>query len=122
MITSDDGSGMTASEATYPITASASQPALDFGDEPFDDPSNPTYSVCELADAINAQLRRGFDDGVWVRGEIDGLAQQRPAHVLRARRRRRERPGGDQRLVVRADEAQPHADVASAAVSSSPTA
>jgi len=55
-----------------------SQPALDFGDEPYDDASNPTYSVCELADAINAQLRRGFDDGVWVRGEIDGLRNSGP--------------------------------------------
>lgn len=50
-----------------------SQPAFDFGDEPFDDPSNPTYTVGELADAINDQLRRGFSDGVWVRGEISGL-------------------------------------------------
>jgi exodeoxyribonuclease VII large subunit len=49
-----------------------SQPAFDFGDEPYDDPANPTYSVGELADAINAQLRRGFGDGVWVRGEIQG--------------------------------------------------
>ena len=57
-----------------------SQPALDFGDEPYDDASNPTYSVGELADAINRQLRRGFDDGVWVRGEIDGL-QMRGAHT-----------------------------------------
>lgn len=57
-----------------------SQPAFDFGDEPFDDAANPTYSVGELADAINRQLRRGFDDGVWVRGEIDGL-QMRGAHT-----------------------------------------
>ena len=57
-----------------------SQPALDFGDEPYDDASNPTYSVGELAEAINRQLRRGFDDGVWVRGEIDGL-QMRGAHT-----------------------------------------
>jgi exodeoxyribonuclease VII large subunit len=55
-----------------------SQPAFDFGDEPYDDPSNPTYTVGELADAINQQLRRGFDDGVWVRGEIDGLRQSGP--------------------------------------------
>jgi DNA-binding GntR family transcriptional regulator len=48
------------------------QPALDFGDEPFDDPVNPTYTVAELADALNASLRRGFSDGVWVRGEIQG--------------------------------------------------
>jgi exodeoxyribonuclease VII large subunit len=57
-----------------------SQPAFDFGDEPYDDASNPTYSVGELAEAINRQLRRGFDDGVWVRGEIDGL-QMRGAHT-----------------------------------------
>jgi exodeoxyribonuclease VII large subunit len=53
-----------------------SQPAFDFGDEPHDDPTNPTYSVGELADAINAQLRRGFDDGVWVRGEIQGWSDR----------------------------------------------
>ena len=55
-----------------------SQPAFDFGDEPHDDPTNPTYSVGELADAINDQLRRGFTDGVWVRGEIDGLRHSGP--------------------------------------------
>lgn len=55
-----------------------SQPAFDFGDEPYDDPSNPTYTVGELADAINEQMRRGFSDGVWVRGEIDGLRNSGP--------------------------------------------
>ncbi len=45
------------------------QPAFDFGDE-LDDATNPTYTVSELADAVNQQLRRGFSDGVWVRGEI----------------------------------------------------
>lgn len=55
-----------------------SQPAFDFGDEPHDDPANPTYTVGELADAINDQLRRGFSDGVWVRGEIDGLRNSGP--------------------------------------------
>jgi exodeoxyribonuclease VII large subunit len=55
-----------------------SQPAFDFGDEPYDDPSNPTYTVSELAEAINDQLRRGFSDGVWVRGEIDGLRNSGP--------------------------------------------
>ncbi|MFW2335720.1 exodeoxyribonuclease VII large subunit [Ilumatobacter sp.] len=55
-----------------------SQPAFDFGDEPADDPANPTYTVGELADAINDQLRRGFSDGVWVRGEIDGLRGSGP--------------------------------------------
>jgi exodeoxyribonuclease VII large subunit len=47
-----------------------SQPAFDFGDDELDDVANPTYSVGELADAINVALRRGFSDGVWVRGEI----------------------------------------------------
>ncbi len=55
-----------------------SQPAFDFGDEPHDDPANPTFSVGELAEAINDQLRRGFFDGVWVRGEIDGLRNAGP--------------------------------------------
>lgn len=55
-----------------------SQPAFDFGDEPHDDPANPTYSVGELAEAINDQMRRGFSDGVWVRGEIDGLRNSGP--------------------------------------------
>ena len=32
----------------------------------------PTYTVGELAEAINGALRRRFDDGVWVRGEIQG--------------------------------------------------
>ncbi|PIE32295.1 MAG: exodeoxyribonuclease VII large subunit [Ilumatobacter coccineus] len=46
----------------------------------FSSPSTPsgpsdasTYSVSELARAINDRLRAGFPDGVWVRGEIDGL-------------------------------------------------
>jgi exodeoxyribonuclease VII large subunit len=49
-----------------------SQPAFDFGDAELDDVTNPTYSVGELADAVNDVLRRGFSDGVWVRGEITG--------------------------------------------------
>ena len=53
-----------------------SQPAFDFGDEPVDDPANPTYTVAELADALNASLRRGFSDGVWVRGEIQGWSER----------------------------------------------
>jgi exodeoxyribonuclease VII large subunit len=53
-----------------------SQPAFDFGDEPYDDPSNPTYTVGELAAAINVELRRGFHDGVWVRGEIHDWAER----------------------------------------------
>ncbi len=60
---------------------SMSQPAFDFGDEPFDDPSNPTYTVGELAHAINDQLRRGFSDGVWVRGEISGWSKSSVGHI-----------------------------------------
>ena len=55
-----------------------SQPAFDFGDEARDDPTNPTYTVGELADAINDRLRSGFGEGVWVRGEIDGLRHAGP--------------------------------------------
>jgi exodeoxyribonuclease VII large subunit len=51
-----------------------SQPAFDFGE--FDDAANPTYSVAELGDAINDTLRRGFSDGVWVRGEISGWSDR----------------------------------------------
>jgi exodeoxyribonuclease VII large subunit len=53
-----------------------SQPAFDFGDDDFDDAANPTYSVGELAEAINDALRRGFSDGVWVRGEITGWSDR----------------------------------------------
>jgi exodeoxyribonuclease VII large subunit len=53
-----------------------SQPAFDFGDDELDDATNPTYSVGELADAINDALRRGFSDGVWVRGEISGWSDR----------------------------------------------
>ncbi|NND75323.1 MAG: exodeoxyribonuclease VII large subunit [Ilumatobacter sp.] len=55
-----------------------SQPAFDFGDDVPADFADPTYTVGELATAINEQLRRGFGDGVWVRGEISGLQQRGP--------------------------------------------
>lgn len=59
--------------------AAFQQPSFEiFDDEPLDDLGNPTYSVLELADAVNAQLRRGFPDGVWVRGEIDGFRSSGP--------------------------------------------
>ena len=48
-----------------------SQPSFDLD---FDDGGLPTYGVRELADAVNQVLRRGFFDGVWVRGEIEGLS------------------------------------------------
>ena len=53
-----------------------SQPAFDFGDDELDDAANPTYTVAELGDAINDTLRRGFGDGVWVRGEISGWSDR----------------------------------------------
>jgi len=37
----------------------------------------PTFSVCELTDAVNSVLRRQFTDGVWVRGEIQGWKESR---------------------------------------------
>jgi exodeoxyribonuclease VII large subunit len=46
-----------------------SQPSFDLD---LDDGGIPTFTVPELAEAINGALRRRFDDGVWVRGEIQG--------------------------------------------------
>src|SRR4051812_7667465 len=57
--------------------APVSQPSLDLG---YDDLPEPTYTVRELATAIKQVLQRGFRDGVWVRGEIQGL-QQRNGHT-----------------------------------------
>jgi exodeoxyribonuclease VII large subunit len=45
---------------------------LDDLDAGLDDGGLPTFTVGELADAINGSLRRSFTDGVWVRGEIQG--------------------------------------------------
>jgi exodeoxyribonuclease VII large subunit len=53
-----------------------SQPAFDFGEAELDDVSNLTYTVGELADAVNDTLRRSFSDGVWVRGEITGWSDR----------------------------------------------
>ena len=50
-----------------------SQAAFDLD---LDDGGEPTYSVSELADAVNASLRRQFGDGVWVRGEIQGYGEK----------------------------------------------
>lgn len=58
-----------------------SQPSFDFGPgESGADALQPegTYTVSELADVINARLRGGFDDGVWVRGEIQGWNARGP--------------------------------------------
>ena len=67
-----------------------SQPAFDFGDDDLDDGANPTYTVGELADAINSSLQRSFGDGIWVRGEITGWSD-RGNHAYFTPRRRRSR-------------------------------
>ncbi|MDQ3468856.1 MAG: exodeoxyribonuclease VII large subunit, partial [Actinomycetota bacterium] len=61
-----------------------SQPAFDFGpgdDGALDDPANPTFTVCELADTLNRTLRRTFTDGVWVRGEIQEWREANGGHA-----------------------------------------
>ncbi len=50
-----------------------SQPSFDLD---FDDGGLPTYSVSELAQAINGALRRQFTDGVWLRGEVQGYSER----------------------------------------------
>lgn len=52
-----------------------SQPALDLD---LDDGGEPTYTVAELTDAVNATLQRRFGDGVWVRGEVAGWSERGP--------------------------------------------
>jgi exodeoxyribonuclease VII large subunit len=51
-----------------------SQPSLDLG---LDDEGLPTLTVRELAGAINGALRRSFYEGVWVRGEVQGLNERK---------------------------------------------
>ncbi len=48
-----------------------------------DEPGLPTFSVRELADAINGALHRSFSDGVWVRGEIQGWSVKGPHAYFR---------------------------------------
>lgn len=55
-----------------------SQPSLELD---YDDGSDPTFTVGELAEAIKQVLRRGFNDGVWVRGEIQGFQPRANGHV-----------------------------------------
>ena len=58
-----------------------SQPSFDLGlDDDADDGGLPTFTVGELAEAVNGALRRSFYDGVWVRGEIQGL-NERGGHL-----------------------------------------
>ncbi len=54
--------------------------AFDFD---LDDGGIPTYSVGELAEAINSAIRRRFTDGVWVRGEIQGWSERGPHAYFR---------------------------------------
>ncbi len=49
----------------------------------FEPDAEPTYSVGELADAINGALRSRFDQGVWVRGEIQGWNERGPHAYFR---------------------------------------
>jgi exodeoxyribonuclease VII large subunit len=55
-----------------------SQPSFDFGDGYADGAADDTYTVSQLATAINDSLRRRFSDGVWVRGEIQGCYERGP--------------------------------------------
>lgn len=57
-----------------------SQVSFDFE---LDDGGEPTYSVGELAEAINGTLRRRFSDGIWVRGEIQGWSVRGPHAYFR---------------------------------------
>jgi exodeoxyribonuclease VII large subunit len=62
-----------------------SQPSFDLGpdDGLVDDEGSPTYTVAELAEALNGTLRRRFGDGVWVRGEIQGWSERGPHAYFR---------------------------------------
>ena len=46
-----------------------------------DDGGEPTYTVAELAEAINGALHRRFSDGLWVRGEIQGWNKSAAGHI-----------------------------------------
>lgn len=55
-----------------------SQPAFDFD---LDDGGNPTLTVAEFADAVNSTLKRGFYEGAWIRGEIQGWREGPNGHA-----------------------------------------
>ena len=63
------------------IMLAMSQPSLDLD---LDDAGDATYTVRELPDALNQVLRRGFRDGVWVRGEIEGLQRRAATSTSRS--------------------------------------
>ncbi len=59
---------------------------LSFGDDfglEVDDGGDPTYSVSEVAEAVNGALRSRFFDGLWVRGEIQGYSVRGPHAYFR---------------------------------------
>lgn len=61
--------------------APVSQPQFDFGpsaDGGDDLQPEGTLTVSQLADVINERLRGGFNDGIWVRGEIQGWNARGP--------------------------------------------
>ena len=60
-----------------------------------DDGGEPTYTVGELADAVNGVLRRQFGDGVWVRGEIQGYNEKNGHAYFKL-----VESGGDRRAVL----------------------
>lgn len=47
------------------------------------DAAEHTYSVGELADAVNGALRNRFGDGVWIRGEVQGYSERGPHAYFR---------------------------------------
>ena len=47
----------------------------------WDDPSEPTWSVSEIGEALGMALRRAFPDEVWIRGEIRNLSRGRTGMV-----------------------------------------
>jgi len=73
--------GSTMTGAMMAGMAGAGQPQLDFGpDDGGVDELQPegTFTVSELAEAINLRLRGGFREGIWVRGEIQGWSSRGP--------------------------------------------
>lgn len=47
----------------------------------WDDPTEPTWSVSEIGEALGGALRRAFPDEVWIRGEIRNLSRGRAGMV-----------------------------------------
>ncbi len=60
-----------------------SQPSFDLDLDDGGDGGVLTFSVGELAEAINGAMRRSFSAGVWVRGEIQGWSVRGPHAYFR---------------------------------------